>query len=33
MACSLSELSRDRLQGMHPDLVRLVERAIRLSTP
>ena len=34
MAFCLSKLSRDRLQGVHPDLVRVVERAIqrRLTT-
>ena len=26
MAFCLSKLSRDRLQGVHPDLVRVVER-------
>jgi peptidoglycan LD-endopeptidase CwlK len=29
---SLSKLSRDRLQGVHPDLVRVVERAIQITT-
>jgi hypothetical protein len=28
----LSKLSRDRLQGVHPDLVRVVERAIQITT-
>jgi peptidoglycan L-alanyl-D-glutamate endopeptidase CwlK len=32
MAFSLSNLSSDRLQGVHPDLVRGVERAIRITT-
>jgi peptidoglycan LD-endopeptidase CwlK len=32
MASSLSKLSRDRLQGVHPDLVRVVERAIQITT-
>jgi hypothetical protein len=32
MAFSLSNLSSDRLQGVHPDLVRGVERAIRIRT-
>ena len=28
----LSKLSRDRLLGVHPDLVRVVERAIQITT-
>jgi peptidoglycan LD-endopeptidase CwlK len=28
----LTKLSRDRLQGVHPDLVRAVERAIQITT-
>jgi hypothetical protein len=28
----LSKLSRDRLQAVHPDLVRVVERAIQITT-
>jgi peptidoglycan L-alanyl-D-glutamate endopeptidase CwlK len=32
MAFRLSKLSRDRLQGVHPDLVRVVERAIQITT-
>jgi hypothetical protein len=31
MVLRLSKLSRDRLQGVHPDLVRVVERAIRIT--
>src|SRR5918995_7391971 len=32
MAFCLSKLSSDRLQGVHPDLVRVVERAIQITT-
>ena len=32
MAFSLSKLSPDRLQGVHPDLVGMVERAIQITT-
>ena len=32
MAFSLSKLSRDRLPGMHTDLVRVVERANPITT-
>jgi peptidoglycan L-alanyl-D-glutamate endopeptidase CwlK len=32
MAFRLSKLSRDRLQGVHPDLVRVVERSIQITT-
>ena len=32
MAFCLSKLSRDRLQGVHPDLVSVVERAIQITT-
>ena len=32
MALCLSKLSRDRLQGVHSDLVRVVERAIQIAT-
>ena len=32
MAYSLSKRSRDNLRGVHPDLVRVVERAIQIST-
>ena len=32
MAFSLSKLSRDRPHGVHPDLVRVVERAIQITT-
>ena len=31
MAYSLGATSRDRLKGVHPDLVRVVERAIRVT--
>ena len=31
MAFCLSKLSRDRLQGVRPDLVRVVERAIQIG--
>jgi hypothetical protein len=31
VASSLSKLSRDRLQGVHPDLVRVVERTIQIT--
>jgi hypothetical protein len=32
MAFCLSKLSRDRPHGVHPDLVRVVERAIQITT-
>jgi hypothetical protein len=32
MAFCLSKLARDRLQGMLPDLVRVVERAMQITT-
>jgi hypothetical protein len=32
MAFCLSKLSRDRPHGVHPDLVRVVERAIQIPT-
>ena len=32
MAFCLSKLSRDRPHGVHPDLVRVVERAIPITT-
>ena len=32
MALCLSKLSRDRPHGVHPDLVRVVERAIQITT-
>jgi hypothetical protein len=32
MAFRLSKLSRDRLQGVHPDPVRVAERAIQITT-
>ena len=33
VAFSLSKLSRDRLQSVHPDLVRVVARAIQVTLP
>lgn len=32
MSFSLSQRSRDRMKGVHPDLVAVIEAAIRLST-
>jgi peptidoglycan L-alanyl-D-glutamate endopeptidase CwlK len=32
MSFSLSEKSRHKLQGVHPDLVRVVERALEMAT-
>jgi len=31
MICNLSKKSRDRLAGVHPDLVKVVERAIEIT--
>jgi peptidoglycan L-alanyl-D-glutamate endopeptidase CwlK len=32
MSFALSQKSKDRLSGVHPDLVKVVERAIEITT-